>query len=62
MEIISSPQGNEILNLTIKEVWRYCPREQNPIDLGSRGVVPSALKRNELWWKGPWWLSGPENW
>ena len=52
---------NEILSLTRKEDQSYCPREENPVDLGSRGVLSSRLKQNELWWKGPWWLSGPEN-
>ncbi|XP_068749239.1 uncharacterized protein [Montipora capricornis] len=52
---------NEILRLTRKEDWAHCPGEQNPADVGSRGERASKLKENELWWKGPYWLSGPQN-
>ena len=29
--------------------------------MGSRGECASRLKENELWWRGPAWLSGPRN-
>ena len=38
---------NEILNVTRKDDWGYCPREQNLVDPGSRGFLSSRLKRNE---------------
>ena len=47
---------NEILSLTNKEEWVYCPTGENPADLGSRGALASQLKENELWWLGPQWL------
>ena len=50
---------NEILRMTGKEDWAHCPGEQNPADIGSRGELASRLKENELWWRGPAWLSGP---
>ena len=50
---------NEILRITRKEDWAHCPGEQNPADIGSRGEFASRLKKNELWWRGPTWLSGP---
>lgn len=54
---------NEILRITRKEDWAHCPGEQNPADVGSRGELASRLKENELWWRGPAWLSGPkEEW
>ena len=40
---------NEMLKLTKKEDWRYCPGEQNPADVGSRGALGSKLKDDELW-------------
>ena len=46
--------------MTRKDDRDYCPQEENPVDLGSRGVLSNRLKGNELW-KGPRWLSGPEN-
>ncbi|XP_055714933.1 uncharacterized protein LOC129809150, partial [Phlebotomus papatasi] len=36
--------------------WQHVPTACNPADLISRGVIPSKLKDNELWWKGPEWL------
>ena len=54
---------NEILKLTDKEDWAYCSTEENPADLGSRGVLASQLKENQLWWRGPSWLTErPEDW
>ena len=54
---------NEILKLTDKEDWAYCSTEENPADLGSRGVLASQLKENQLWWCGPSWLTErPEDW
>ena len=32
---------NEILSLTNKEEWAYCPTGENPADLGSRGALAS---------------------
>ena len=33
---------NEILKLTDKEDWAYCSTEENPADLGSRGVLAGS--------------------
>ena len=51
---------NEILSLTDKEMWNHCAGTENPADLGSRGESACKLKTNDLWWKGPPWLSKPE--
>ena len=51
---------NSILELTRKENWRYCPGEWNPADIGSRGMLATALKNDSLWWKGPPWLEDSE--
>ena len=40
--------------------WRYVPTKDNPADLGSRGGA--VTQNNELWWKGPKWLSGHVDW
>ena len=47
---------NEILSLTNKEEWAYCPTGENPADLGSRGALAFQFKENEIWWLGPQWL------
>ena len=51
---------NEILKLSDKGDWRYCPSRENPTDIGSRGTSASELKQNVLWWQGPPWLTEPE--
>ena len=33
---------------------------KNPAHLGSRGGA--VTQNNELWWKGPKWLSKPKEW
>lgn len=50
---------NEILSLTETPMWNHCPGIENPADIGSRGEFASSLKGNQLWWKGPTWLSEP---
>jgi len=43
--------------------WRYVNTSHNPADLVSRGVSPKDLLQEELWWKGPPWLSlSPAQW
>lgn len=36
--------------------WSYVPTSENPADLGSRGILPSELLHNSLWWIGPSFL------
>ena len=40
--------------------WRHVPTDQNPSDQKSRGV--DAYKLEDLWFKGPEWLSNPSEW
>ena len=52
---------NEVRSLTEETMWNHCPGLENPADIGSRGKVASKLNSNQLWWRGPWWLS-ETNW
>ena len=52
---------NEILKLSEKGDWSHCPGEENPADIGSRGVSALELKQSELWWHGPTWLKERED-
>ncbi|XP_065365574.1 uncharacterized protein LOC135958605 [Calliphora vicina] len=36
--------------------WKHIISEENPADLASRGISPSELNNNKLWWFGPSWL------
>ncbi|XP_064648754.1 uncharacterized protein LOC135500966 [Lineus longissimus] len=38
------------------ELWRHCPREDNPSDLLTRGLPAEDLVNREEWWCGPQWL------
>ncbi|KAJ8723487.1 hypothetical protein PYW08_003399 [Mythimna loreyi] len=40
--------------------WFHVSSECNPADIGSRGMLLVDLKRSDLWWKGPAWLSETE--
>ena len=39
--------------------WHHVPTSDNPADIGSR---EGSVTRNELWRKGPPWLSNPSEW
>ncbi|XP_067209986.1 uncharacterized protein [Linepithema humile] len=46
----------EIQELTTIENWRHVRTKDNPADPLSRGFNAEALKKSEIWWKGPPWL------
>ena len=48
-----SNRTQEILKLTRPEMWRHCPTDSNPADIGTRGESPVHLKENPLWFHGP---------
>ena len=53
-----------ILETSQPDQWHHVRGEENPADLGTRGMSMNALERCDLWWKGPVFLqqastSGP---
>ena len=52
----------EILNLSGPDHWRYCPTQDNPADLLTRGITFSQLKLSTLWKHGPQWLPSEDSW
>ena len=53
----------EILSLTKAEEWKFCPGENNPVDMPSRGCKASDLLTCEEWWCGPHFLKlNEEHW
>ena len=54
-----SNRTRAISKLIHPDAWGYCPTEEMPEDIGSRGMSAMELKDDELWWTGPKWLKGP---
>jgi hypothetical protein len=50
----------EILKLTSKEEWRFCPGKLNPTYIPSRGLKGKELVESKVWWKCPEFLYNPE--
>ncbi|GFS68200.1 integrase catalytic domain-containing protein [Trichonephila clavipes] len=49
-----------IQQLTNAEQWHHVSSEQNPADLVSRGLDPSSLHNNSVWWNGPTFLTSKD--
>ena len=47
----------EILSVSERSQWNFCPGNINPADLPSRGMKAEDLKESTLWWNGPEFLS-----
>lgn len=53
----------EIQQLTEARDWLYVPTLSNPADIVSRGLMPSEIAENDLWWHGPQFIRKiRENW
>ena len=52
---------SDILKLSERDEWFYCPGTQNPADLPSRGTVGNDFVHNRFWWEGPDFLKLPSN-
>ena len=60
-----SDRVDKIRKFTLSSLssWRHCPGHLNPADLATRGITSYKLVNNRLWFKGPDFLSQPEeNW
>lgn len=57
LEVFVRNRVAEILRLTNGFQWNYVGTKNNPADVVSRGQLPSMLAKNELWWKGPEFLT-----
>lgn len=44
---------SKILETTTSETWKYINTKCNPADFVSRGLLPSEIVNNSLWWNGP---------
>ncbi|GFV13318.1 uncharacterized protein TNCV_3656381 [Trichonephila clavipes] len=52
---------SKIQELYPNQLWRHVPADQNPADLVSRGVDPDKLLQQNLWFNGPTFLSGDDD-
>ncbi|GFT15333.1 integrase catalytic domain-containing protein [Trichonephila clavipes] len=51
----------KIQELYPNQLWRHVSSDQNPADLVSRGVDPDKLLQQNLWFNGPTFLSGDDD-
>ena len=52
----------EILSLSRPDQWQYCPTQDNPADLLTRGITSAQLKSSTLWKQGPQWIPFKDSW
>ncbi|XP_060575107.1 uncharacterized protein LOC132732649 [Ruditapes philippinarum] len=52
----------EIHEITENRKWRYCPTDQNPADLLTRGLSAKEYQKSRLWNNGPKWLPDINSW
>jgi len=53
---------SEVLAITGTDLWHFCPTEDNPTDLLTRGITSSQLETSTLWTCGPQWLPFRTDW
>ena len=49
-------RGGEIRKFYAPNHWQYIPTNENPADLGIRGLTVEELASADLWWNGPEFL------
>ena len=52
----------EFNNSVSASSWRYCPTQDNPADLLTRGITYKAFAQCKLWKCGPSWISNRKHW
>ncbi|GFW47254.1 uncharacterized protein TNCV_57071 [Trichonephila clavipes] len=61
LKILVQNRVAKIEELYPNQLWRHVPSDQNPADLVSRGVDPDKLLQQNLWFNGPTFLSGDDD-
>lgn len=51
---------SKIIEILPRHNWRHVKSDSNPADIVSRGINPTDLVENQLWWHGPKWLMQAE--
>lgn len=60
LKLFVANRVKEIQHNTNRANWYHVRTEHNPADLISRGMKPSKIINNQLWWHGPNWLTQPQ--
>ncbi|XP_062704113.1 uncharacterized protein LOC134286509 [Aedes albopictus] len=58
-KVFVSNRVAEIQRLTKDAPWMHVPTDLNPADHISRGMLPSQILDDKLWWHGPAFLTSP---
>lgn len=61
LEVFQANRVAEIQEITEGATWAHVATKDNASDLCSRGLSPSKLAKNDLWWHGPAWLRSPSS-
>uniref|UniRef100_A0A0A9Z001 Integrase catalytic domain-containing protein n=1 Tax=Lygus hesperus TaxID=30085 RepID=A0A0A9Z001_LYGHE len=56
LKVFVANRVSKIQELTDVSAWKHVASEENPSDVASRGIMPSQLAQQSLWWSGPSWL------
>ncbi|XP_055309100.1 uncharacterized protein LOC129572990, partial [Sitodiplosis mosellana] len=57
LKVFVANRVKKIREVSTERDWFHVRTHDNPADLISRGVPPSGIVQNNLWWHGPPWLS-----
>ena len=61
--IFEANRMGEIQESVPPEKWNHIGGEENPADIGSRGILPAEIVHHKLWWNGPDWINrDPSKW
>ncbi|XP_053372742.1 uncharacterized protein LOC128546345 [Mercenaria mercenaria] len=52
----------EIQQLTCSQNWKYCPTQDNPADLMTRGISATLFTNSKIWMNGLSLITKPLNW
>ena len=63
LKIFEANRIGEIQENVPPEKWNHISAEENPADIGSRGILPGEIAHRKLWWNGPDWIKrDPSEW
>lgn len=48
--------ANSVRELFPPSIWHYCPTQENPADILTRGLTNQQMLSSSLWKNGPAWL------